>query len=483
MKAFYFRVPLFLLAAFCIYLIVAVIPYSAYTVSAIILVSSGLLAGLINYKPVLALLFLALPFSVETPLGLGDSKIILPSELILIVLAIAFIVRFLFYSGFKKAFFIHPVTIFICFYSIVLIFTSLISTIPIVSLKFTLINLLYISVFYFLTQLYFNDKPGNIHKLYFLYGISVFFVIMFTLYNHAQFGFSKGTSDPTPFYSDHAIYSACLAMLFPAFAAFTFLGKKLGISINTRVISFIVLLAISLGIVFSYSRAAWLSMIVAVVLLLCLLVRLKPGHLMVVILTAGIVVFLNRNSIIDSLKLNKYSSTSHNPTIEEETKSITNISSDISNAERLNRWSSAYRMFLDRPLTGYGPGTYQFQYLSYQRPSEMTYISVLTPYNNPPGKGGSAHSEYLLALSESGILGFVSILGIILFSVYYGMKAYYQSESEKEKIMVAVALLAIITYSSHVVFNNYLNIDKTASLFWMSVSIIATLDSKSRQGS
>jgi len=483
MKAIYFRLPLFLLAALGIWLLVAVIPYPEYTISTVILVAAGLLAGFIDYKLILLLLFLALPFSIDIPLGLGDSKILFPSELISVVLAIALMVRFLFFTGFKKSFFAHPVTIFILFYGLVLVFTSITSTIPLVSLKFTFINLLYISVFYFLTYLYFSDRPKNYHLLYYIYGISAFLVIIFILYKQSILGFSKGTaSDVTwPFYSDHAIYSACLAMLFPAFAAFSFLGRKLGLRIFIRVLSLVVLFAISAGLIFSYSRAAWVSLVVAFIFLLCLLVRVKPAYLLVAILAAGIILLFNRNSILDSLELNKYSSSSHNPTIEQETKSITNISSDISNAERINRWSCAYRMFLDRPLTGYGPGTFQFQYLSYQRPSEMTYISVVTAYNNPAGKGGSAHSEYLLALSESGIFGFIGILGIVLLSVFYGMTAYYRSQSKKEKIMIAVALLAIITYSSHVVFNNYLNVDKTASLFWMSICLIVTLDSKNRK--
>jgi len=481
LRVIYFKLPILVLTALCIYLLVVVVPYPIYTISAIILLSVGLLAGFINYKQILLILFLVLPFSIEKPLGLGDSKIILPSELVLIILAVAFIVRFLFFSGLKRTFFVHPITVLILFYGIVMVTTSLTSSMLVVSLKFTSINLLYILVYYFLINIYINDN-GNTSTLYYFYGISVFFVIVYTLVNHARFGFSKGAANVSvPFYSDHAIYSACLAMLFPAFFAFVFRGKKLRLSVLAKALSFLVLIAISVGLVFSYSRAAWISLAVSAFFFFGLLIRIKPVYLMLVILVVGIVVSFNRNSIIDSWKLNKYSSTSQNPTMEEETKSITNISNDVSNAERLNRWSCAYRMFLEQPYTGYGPGTYQFQYLKYQRPSEMTRISVMTAYNNPPGKGGSAHSEYLLALSESGIFGFIGVLGIVLFSVYYGMRAYYRSKSETDKIMVAVALLSVITYSTHVVFNNYLNIDKTASLFWMSICIIATFDSKNKQ--
>jgi O-antigen ligase len=36
-------------------------------------------------------------------------------------------------------------------------------------------------------------------------------------------------------------------------------------------------------------------------------------------------------------------------------KSISNIRTDASNLERLNRWMSAYRMFKEKPMLGWGP--------------------------------------------------------------------------------------------------------------------------------
>ena len=41
--------------------------------------------------------------------------------------------------------------------------------------------------------------------------------------------------------------------------------------------------------------------------------------------------------------------------------SISNISTDASNMERINRWKCALKMFVEKPVFGWGPGTYQFQ--------------------------------------------------------------------------------------------------------------------------
>ena len=58
--------------------------------------------------------------------------------------------------------------------------------------------------------------------------------------------------------------------------------------------------------------------------------------------------------------------------------SVGNITTDVSNLERLNRYSCAWRMFQDRPITGFGAGTFPIAFLPYQRQEEMTRISVTT---------------------------------------------------------------------------------------------------------
>ena len=98
--------------------------------------------------------------------------------------------------------------------------------------------------------------------------------------------------------------------------------------------------------------------------------------------------------------------------------SVTNVSTDASNLERINRWNSAIRMFKDRPLLGHGPGTYMFLYAPYQKPSEKTIISTNA------GNRGNAHSEYLGPMAESGILGLLTLLYIIYQVVLNAVVSY-----------------------------------------------------------
>jgi O-antigen ligase len=185
-------------------------------------------------------------------------------------------------------------------------------------------------------------------------------------------------------------------------------------------------------------------------------------------------IYVFQLEITENLKQNKADSNAKNATIVQQTKSVTNISNDQSNAERLNRWSCAWRMFLDKPYVGYGPGTYQFEYLSYQKKSEMTRISITSPYNIKKGKGGTAHSEYLLLLSESGIFSFILYIAVILAMIYYAIKVYAGANNPQLKIKMMITLFGCSTYILHAFFNNFLDTDKAAILFYTSIAFILT---------
>ena len=153
---------------------------------------------------------------------------------------------------------------------------------------------------------------------------------------------------------------------------------------------------------------------------------------------------------------------------------MTNVKTDVSNTERINRWSCAYRMFLERPVFGFGPGTYQFQYNPFQKVSEMTYIST------HHGDKGEAHSEYLKPLSESGLLGFLSQLSIVLASIFFGMKIIYTSKNKQTRLFATGILLGLMTFFIHGFMNFFLDTDKFSALYWGMLAMLVTLDIQSR---
>ena len=184
-----------------------------------------------------------------------------------------------------------------------------------------------------------------------------------------------------PFYNDHTAYGAIIAMFLPVFTGFAF-SKQFKRSY--RVLSFIVLGILITGIVFSYSRAAWISVAGAIAVFLVIRLRIKFYWILVALVIGVGLFFMFRFQFLDKLEKNKQDSSTD---FVEHVQSISNISSDASNLERINRWAAAIRLFKEKPIFGWGPGTYQFVYAPYQRSKEKTIIS--TNY----GDMGNAHSR------------------------------------------------------------------------------------------
>jgi len=157
--------------------------------------------------------------------------------------------------------------------------------------------------------------------------------------------------------------------------------------------------------------------------------------------------------------------------------SISNITSDASNLERINRWSCAVRMFRDKPLLGYGPGTYMFKYAPYQLTKERTIISTNS------ADGGGAHSEYLGPMAESGLPGlltFIMILGTLFYTAFH---AFERVKEVKTKAWLTGALIGLISYCIHGLMNNFLDTDKASVPFWGFSAMIVAIDLWSRRES
>jgi len=177
--------------------------------------------------------------------------------------------------------------------------------------------------------------------------------------------------------------------------------------------------------------------------------------------------FTFRTDILIALERNKQDSSKD---FRRHISSITNVSTDASNKERLNRWACAIRMFKERPVWGWGPGTYQFLYAPFQKRSEMTIISTRH------GDVGNAHSEYLGPLAEQGLLGSVAFLLIVIATMATAAKLYFRTKRRKVRIMAVILLLSLMTYYAHGLVNNFLDGDKLSALFWGFTAMIVALD-------
>ena len=437
---------------------------------------SGLLLKIISGLYIL--LFASLPFSLA--LSVFQHEIELPSEPLLVIIS-ALLLLYLIRTGLPEKRMIRSWIV----YAGLAMFLWMGLTTPfsshfLVSLKYLIISGVHFWVFFCGPLLLFGSLPNLFFRLALAYGLSFLLILLFSWTVHYQYGFSIDTSVlvARPFYFDHALLSCCILLLAGIFLP-GILGRFGPASfpqwLNHLAKGSVLLLFV--GLILTFSRAGWLSALIAFGALgLVLGLKLRFRQLLIVA-GSGLLCLLffwpmiwnaaNQN-LIESKKGNWW----------EHIASVTNIRTDVSNLERLNRYSCAWRMFKDRPVLGFGPGTFQFAFLPYQREEEMTRISVTTPGPFPPGRGGRAHSEYLQALSEMGLPGFLIFLFLLLACLASGLDTYYQSKSKRQKVLVMGLLFGLLTYFTHGLFNNFLSHGKVAALVWTSIAMLVIASGK-----
>ncbi len=415
------------------------------------------------------LLFIALmtPFSrnLEGLDQFGGIGFYLPTEPLLAGITIVFLLWSLGSFKFDPNIWTHPFTRVVMFSLLWILVTAVTSSIPIVSFKFLASRLWFVIPLYFIVTRLFEDTR-YLERYFWFYIVTLCGVILITLYKHSAFGFDQQTGHyvMNPFYKDHTSYGAVIAMFYPFVLGSLFSKDITG---SKRAGVGLVFFILTIGLIFSYTRAAWLSLIAALGVFVVMKLRIKFWIVFTVIVTlvAGYVNF--QDDIVRELERNRQDSSEN---FTEHIQSMTNIKSDASNLERLNRWSSAIRMFEARPFLGWGPGTYMFQYAPFQKHNETTVIS--TNY----GDAGNAHSEYLGPLCESGVIGMLSFILILIFILYTGITLYFRLEDDRLKMLVMSMLLGLITYFLHGVLNNFLDTDKVSVPFWGFCAGIVAID-------
>jgi len=414
------------------------------------------------------LLFIAFctPFSINLEqLEIGGVGMYLPTEPLLFGILLLFVFKLLSCKSIDQKIFKHPVSIVLYGYLAWMIITTLTSEYPVVSLKYLTTRLWFIVPFYFIAIHVFRDtKKMKSYLMLFMFSLTC--VIVYTVTRHAQHGFDKDSAHwvMEPLFKDHTSYGAVLAMFFPVIIA---LLMQRNMNLLMRVLLTIGFIILTVGIVLSYTRAAWISIIGAAAILVVLLLRIQIRHLLIGASIAGGVLFIGWDDIVMSLQKNKQESSDD---LNEHVSSISNVSSDASNLERLNRWNCAMELFKERPVVGWGPGTYQFVYAPFQRAKDRTIIST------NQGDGGNAHSEYLGPLCEQGVLGTFWVLTLLYSVSHLAFRLFYILHDRDIKILIAGAYLGLMTYFIHGVLNNYLDTDKASVPFWGFIALLVSVD-------
>lgn len=420
------------------------------------------------YKPnwLIYLVVFSAPLSFNfEDLGSGGVGFYFPTEPILFGLLLLFLAKLLHSNPIPRKILLHPITILIFIQLIWMAVATITSTMPFVSIKFFIARLWFVGVLYFMVGKLLTEQL-DIKKYVWLYLLPMVGVIVITLIKHAGHGFSEESGHwiMWPFFKDHTSYGAVIAFLIPPLIAMLFQSKLNG---WVKTASNLVFGIMIVGLIFSYTRAAWLSLVAAAMVWMFMLLRVRFKVLLFAFVGLLIGFFAVQDQLIIMLEKNNQDSSDN---FSQHITSMTNISSDASNLERLNRWGCAIRMFADRPIFGFGPGTYMFQYAPYQISNEKTIISTNL------GDGGNAHSEYLGPLAEMGLIGGLGMLMLFLMVSQYAFRLFFRLKNRDDRLMVLGIYLGLLSYFIHGILNNFLDTDKVSCLFWPFIVYLVIMD-------
>lgn len=418
--------------------------------------------------------FLALalftPFSINIEEYTNSFGLFIPTEPLLFGMLLLIILQEIRKPFIPKHVWRHPIVVAAGVYVIWLFISMIASSNPMASTKFIVAKLWFFIPLLLLGPIVFSKKR-NIQNFIWMFVIGMSGVVLFTVFNHALYGFGEKESHWVmfPFFKDHTIYGAIVALtLFLAVGLYQ--SKKFPLLTQVSLISIIGILLV--GLYYGYSRAAWLTVVGALGIGLVIKLRIKFKYLLGITALAGVMLIFSWDAIQLEMARNKQDHTTED--FGERLQSATNVTTDASNLERINRWSCAIEMFKERPIVGFGPGTYAFEYARFQDPENMTIIS--TNFGNM----GNAHSEFLGPLSETGFPGLITFLILVGFLFYKGIRLYldWPEQDNEIKQLLFFMILAISSYFIHGLLNNYLDTDKACVPIWGIAAIFIALERK-----
>ncbi|MGQ0721436.1 MAG: O-antigen ligase family protein [Candidatus Eiseniibacteriota bacterium] len=253
-----------------------------------------------------------------------------------------------------------------------------------------------------------------------------------------------------PFLYNHGPYTAFLGFALGPALVYLITGKR-----NMDAIPlFVALMLMTIATIISFARAAWVTTALLLVLLLVIRGRLFLRRIAVPLaLTGLLVVAVFLRSPAASQSLEHYWNVSTSPEY-------------ASNVERINRWVAAGRMFLDRPLTGVGPGAYEMAYDEYR---DVDFSR---------GRRGT-HSELLRVASEQGLPG-VLILTFLVVAFWRTGIRLCRAPDPKVRRLAAAICAGMFTYVVQGTFNEFWRVPKIALTMWVFAGLLGALDRLAR---
>jgi O-antigen ligase len=428
-----------------------------------LLVLAALAIGFIDIRLYWVLAVACIPLSINLQDYFPSVSISLPSDLLSIALMLLVVYRYRAYTEPLGVILRHPLTLVFGLYIFWMWVCVVPSVRPVVSVKYALSATWFFLGTYVFTCLILRDARW-LRSLWLVAGVPMAAVVLFTLTKHAADGFSLKASYEImqPFYKEHTAYGASVAFFVPALAL---VGWTYAATSRWRYLAWGISVICLAGVLFSYTRGAWLGLLGAAGVLAFLYTweRFRVAIVIGIVSLALLAGALSQTTLYFKADADKQTKSFGDRLV-----SALNTKTDLSNRERFNRWMAALSMAEERPVFGFGPGTYAMEYAPYQQAQYRTIVST------NQGDIGSAHNEFLLAASELGWPGTACVAAWYLAILLTGMQGFFRSPHPGQRALYAGATAALATHILHALVNNFFDQDKVCMpVYWCMATIVA----------
>ena len=410
-------------------------------------------------KGLFYLFFMILPFSVEVSLGsLGTDLPTEPMMATMVGLALLYLIT----RGhtLDKRIITHPISLLFIVHIGWIALTGLASTYPLISFKYLLAKIWYVVPFYFFPLMIMKDR-SEFELIFRRMAPFILLAILYVTVRHAGKGFSFASSDfvVRPIFRNPVNYGIMLLVFIPYYV---YLMKH---QFKTwPLVRFMMLSALLIGIYFSYTRAAQMALVLAVIFYFIISWKLlKIAVLTALIAVLGLAAFLT----VDSNYLN-YSPDFEKTITHQKFDNLLEATSkleDISTVERFYRWIAGAHMIKEKPITGFGPATFYSNYRPYTVSSFETYVS-----DNPEKSG--IHNNYMMVTVEQGVPGLVIMLCLTFIPLFIGERVYHLLSNPSDKGLLMAAMTCHFLISLTLFMNELLEADKIGPFYFLSAAII-----------
>ncbi len=420
-----------------------------------------LLFLLVDLKKIFYLLILLMPLSIEVDLGAVSTDF--PTEPLMVLLMFAAFLYFRMHpKALPKEFTRHPVVVLLVLHWIWIAITVAYSMVFLVSFKFMLVKLWYMTVFVFLGGLFIKNEE-DFKPVFWLILIPLTFITIRAVYLHwtFDFGFRMVNKTMVPFFRNHVNYAVFLVIFLP-YVWFARRWVKKG-TLKSLFLN-ISLISLLLGIGFAYTRAAYACLLFTPIIYLIFKYRLTAwlSILGVITITLAILYYSQDYRFLEFAP--DFETTVYHHKLDSHL-SATFEGKDVSFMERVHRWIAAVNMSQEHPWVGFGPGNFYKFYRNYTIGDFQTYVS-----DNPEKSG--VHNYFLMTLVEQGIIGLILFVLFIIAVFIAGEKIYHAAKDKNQKTFIMLMLISLAYVTLNLFVSDLLEVDKIGPFFLMNIAML-----------